>query len=69
LLLTVTGFGVAAGNWPALAICVMLPLLALRRRICVEEAELTRVLGDRYRAYKGADQASDPWPLVIERLR
>jgi protein-S-isoprenylcysteine O-methyltransferase Ste14 len=52
LLLIATGCGLAAGNWLALAICVTLPLPALLRRIDVEEAELTRVLGDRYRAYK-----------------
>jgi protein-S-isoprenylcysteine O-methyltransferase Ste14 len=52
LLLIVTGSGLAAGNWLALAICAVLPLPALLRRIHVEEAELTRVLGDRYRAYQ-----------------
>ena len=52
LLLIVSGFGLAAGNWLALAVCVVLPLPALVRRISVEEAELTLVLGDRYRAYQ-----------------
>jgi protein-S-isoprenylcysteine O-methyltransferase Ste14 len=52
LLLIVTGYGLAAGNWLALAVCAVLPLPALLRRIAVEEAELTRVLGDRYRAYQ-----------------
>jgi protein-S-isoprenylcysteine O-methyltransferase Ste14 len=52
LLLIVTGFGLAAGNWFALAACVALPLPALLWRIHVEEAELTAVLGDRYRAYR-----------------
>ena len=33
-------------------ICAALPLPALRWRIRVEEAELTAVLGDRYRAYQ-----------------
>jgi protein-S-isoprenylcysteine O-methyltransferase Ste14 len=51
LLLIVTGFGLATGNWLGLAICVVLPLPALLWRIHVEEAELTRVLGDPYRAY------------------
>jgi protein-S-isoprenylcysteine O-methyltransferase Ste14 len=50
LLLIVTGCGLAAGNWLALAVCAVLPLPALLRRIQVEEAELTGVLGDRYRA-------------------
>jgi len=52
LLLIVTGCGLAAGNWLALAVCALLPLPALLRRIHVEEAELTSVLGDRYRAYQ-----------------
>jgi protein-S-isoprenylcysteine O-methyltransferase Ste14 len=52
LLLIVAGFGLGAGNWLALVICIVLPLPALLRRIQVEEAELTGVLGDRYRAYQ-----------------
>jgi protein-S-isoprenylcysteine O-methyltransferase Ste14 len=52
LLLIVAGFGLATGNWLALVICIVLPLPALLRRIRVEEAELTGVLGDRYRAYQ-----------------
>ena len=52
LLLIVTGCGLAAGNWLALAICAVLPLPALLWRIHVEEAELTLVLGHRYRAYQ-----------------
>jgi protein-S-isoprenylcysteine O-methyltransferase Ste14 len=52
LLMIVTGCGLAAGNWLALAVCALLPLPALLRRIQVEEAELTSVLGDRYRAYQ-----------------
>jgi protein-S-isoprenylcysteine O-methyltransferase Ste14 len=52
LLLIVAGFGLAVGNWLALVICIVLPLPALLLRIQVEEAELTSVLGDRYRAYQ-----------------
>jgi protein-S-isoprenylcysteine O-methyltransferase Ste14 len=52
LLLIVIGCGLAAGNWLALAVCPLLPLPALLWRIHVEEAELIRVLGDRYRAYR-----------------
>jgi protein-S-isoprenylcysteine O-methyltransferase Ste14 len=52
LLLIVTGFGLAAGNWLAPAVCALLPLPALPWRIHVEEAELTVVLGERYRADK-----------------
>jgi protein-S-isoprenylcysteine O-methyltransferase Ste14 len=52
LLLIVTGFGLTSGNWLAAAVCAVLPLPALLRRIHVEEAELVSVLGDRYRAYQ-----------------
>jgi protein-S-isoprenylcysteine O-methyltransferase Ste14 len=52
LLLIVAGFGLAVGNWLALGVCAVLPLPALLRRIHIEEAELTDVLGDRYRAYQ-----------------
>ncbi len=52
LLLVVTGFGLAAGTWLGLAVCVVVPAVAMLRRIQVEEAELTRVLGDPYRAYQ-----------------
>jgi len=51
LLLIVAGFGLAL-NWLAVAACVVLALPALARRIHVEEAELSRVLGDAYRAYQ-----------------
>ena len=52
LLLIVAGLGLAARNWLALATCVALPLAAVLRRIHVEEAELTRVLGQPYRDYE-----------------
>jgi protein-S-isoprenylcysteine O-methyltransferase Ste14 len=52
LLLIVAGFGLAVGNWLALAACLALPLPAVLRRIRVEEAELTRVLGEDYRTYQ-----------------
>ena len=52
LLLIVAGFGLAAGNWLSLIACVALPLPALVRRIHVEEAELSHVLGDAYRTYQ-----------------
>jgi protein-S-isoprenylcysteine O-methyltransferase Ste14 len=52
LLLIVIGIGLAAGNWLALAVCILLPGAAMLRRIRVEEAELTRVLGEPYRQYR-----------------
>ncbi len=60
LLLIVTGCGLAAGNVLALAVCTLLPLPALLRRIHVEEAELTRVLGDRYRTYQARTERLIP---------
>jgi protein-S-isoprenylcysteine O-methyltransferase Ste14 len=52
LLLIVAGCGLASGSPLALAVCAVLPPAALLRRIHVEEAEMVRVLGDRYRAYQ-----------------
>ncbi|HKE67121.1 MAG TPA: isoprenylcysteine carboxylmethyltransferase family protein [Micromonosporaceae bacterium] len=52
LLLIAFGFGLGAANWLSLAVCAVLPALGLVPRIAVEEAELTRVLGDTYRSYQ-----------------
>ena len=52
LILIVAGFGAALGNWLSLVACVVLPLPAIVWRIHVEEAELNRVLGQAYRAYR-----------------
>jgi protein-S-isoprenylcysteine O-methyltransferase Ste14 len=52
LLLIALGFGLGAGNWPSLAVCAVVPLLGLLPRMAVEESELPRVLGDRYRSYQ-----------------
>jgi protein-S-isoprenylcysteine O-methyltransferase Ste14 len=52
LLLIVAGLGLAVGNWLSVAACLLLPLPAFAWRIHVEEAELSRVLGDAYRAYR-----------------
>jgi protein-S-isoprenylcysteine O-methyltransferase Ste14 len=52
LLLILAGFGLALAGWRSLAICVLIPFPALLLRIRVEEAELTRVLGDAYRRYQ-----------------
>jgi protein-S-isoprenylcysteine O-methyltransferase Ste14 len=54
LLLIVAGLGVALADWLSLAACLLLPLPAFVRRIQVEEAELTRVLGTAYVRYRGA---------------
>jgi protein-S-isoprenylcysteine O-methyltransferase Ste14 len=52
LLLILDGLGLALGNWLAVAACLVLPLPAIAWRIRVEEAELSRVLGEAYRAYQ-----------------
>jgi protein-S-isoprenylcysteine O-methyltransferase Ste14 len=52
LLLIALGAGLGVANWLSLVICVILPPLGMLPRIMVEEAELTRVLGDRYRSYQ-----------------
>jgi protein-S-isoprenylcysteine O-methyltransferase Ste14 len=61
LLLVVAGFGLAIGNWMSLAVCLVLPLPGLVRRIHVEEAELNRVLGDAYRTYQAKTARLIPW--------
>jgi protein-S-isoprenylcysteine O-methyltransferase Ste14 len=52
LLLILAGLGLALGNWLSVAASLLLPLPALAWRINVEEAELSRVLGNSYRAYQ-----------------
>jgi protein-S-isoprenylcysteine O-methyltransferase Ste14 len=50
-LLVVVGFGVGAGTWVSLALCLVVPVAAFGRRIVVEERELGSVLGAPYRNY------------------
>jgi protein-S-isoprenylcysteine O-methyltransferase Ste14 len=52
LLLIAMGFGIGAAHWLSLMICAIVPLLGVLPRIKVEESELVRVLGDRYRSYQ-----------------
>jgi protein-S-isoprenylcysteine O-methyltransferase Ste14 len=52
LLLIAAGVGIGLGNWLSLAICAVVPALGLLPRIAVEESELSRVLGERYRSYQ-----------------
>jgi protein-S-isoprenylcysteine O-methyltransferase Ste14 len=52
ILLIAAGLGLAGGTWPGLAICLVLPPVAMLLRIRVEEAALSRVLGEPYRAYR-----------------
>jgi protein-S-isoprenylcysteine O-methyltransferase Ste14 len=51
LLLTLTGLGLALGNWAALAVVIVLPSVALVNRIRVEERALTDGLGEPYRRF------------------
>jgi protein-S-isoprenylcysteine O-methyltransferase Ste14 len=60
LLLVAVGFGLGAGNWLSLAVCAVGPMLGLLPRIAVEESELSRVLGDRYRSYQQATRRLVP---------
>lgn len=52
LWLIVFGFGLAAGHWLSLIVGATVPLVGLIPRIWVEEAALTRELGEEYRAYQ-----------------
>jgi protein-S-isoprenylcysteine O-methyltransferase Ste14 len=51
ILLITTGLGLAYGNWPALAILLVLPVGVLVHRIFVEEDLLTKVMGPAYTDY------------------
>jgi protein-S-isoprenylcysteine O-methyltransferase Ste14 len=52
LLLIALGAGIGLGNWLSLALCAVVPPLGILPRVAVEEAEMTRVLGDEYRRYQ-----------------
>ncbi len=51
LLVTLLGFGLALGNWAALAVIVVVPLVGLIVRIRYEERVLLDGLGEPYRAF------------------
>jgi protein-S-isoprenylcysteine O-methyltransferase Ste14 len=61
LLLITAGFGLAVGNWLALAAGLLLPLPGIVWRIHVEEAELERVLGAAYASYRARTTRLIPW--------
>lgn len=50
-VLLTTGIGLTLDNALSVAVLVLLPAIAVVRRIAVEEAELRRRLGDAYGAY------------------
>jgi protein-S-isoprenylcysteine O-methyltransferase Ste14 len=54
LLLIAVGFGLGVGNWLSLLVSAVLPLVGMLPRIAVEESEMIRVLGERYRTYQRA---------------
>jgi protein-S-isoprenylcysteine O-methyltransferase Ste14 len=51
ILLLMAGLSLVYGNWPALAILLVLPAGVLIHRILVEEAVLTEVMGEAYTDY------------------
>jgi protein-S-isoprenylcysteine O-methyltransferase Ste14 len=51
-LITMTGVGVALGNWLSLAAMVLIPILGFGWRIRVEEASLAARFGADYDAYR-----------------
>jgi protein-S-isoprenylcysteine O-methyltransferase Ste14 len=51
ILVLLVGLGMVYGNWPALAILLVLPVWVLIHRILVEEALLTKVMGRSYTEY------------------
>jgi protein-S-isoprenylcysteine O-methyltransferase Ste14 len=52
ILLIAVGYGLVLGSWLSLAILLAVPIATTVRRITVEEATMTEVLGDPYEAYK-----------------
>jgi protein-S-isoprenylcysteine O-methyltransferase Ste14 len=52
ILLIAIGYGLTLGNWVSVAILLVVPLGTMLRRIAVEEATLTEVIGQPYTAYK-----------------
>lgn len=60
LLLTLTGFALALGNWLALIVGVLLPVVGTAVRIRVEERALLDGLGDPYRRYAQGRQRLIP---------
>jgi protein-S-isoprenylcysteine O-methyltransferase Ste14 len=51
LILTFFGFGLALGNWAALAGAFLVPTVGLVYRIHIEERALLEGLGDPYRRF------------------
>jgi protein-S-isoprenylcysteine O-methyltransferase Ste14 len=52
LITVAIGAGIYFGNWISLAFMIVLPVAATLRRIAVEEAALTQVMGQPYLEYR-----------------
>lgn len=50
-LLTAAGFGLTLGNWLSAAVLLVVPVATILRRIAVEEATMTEVIGQPYVTY------------------
>ena len=59
--ITLTGFGLAMGNWLGLAVLLCLMGIGYARRISVEEAALTAALGEPYAQYMRRTQKLVPF--------
>ncbi|MFL9884412.1 isoprenylcysteine carboxylmethyltransferase family protein [Paraburkholderia agricolaris] len=61
LLVSFFGYGLALNNWASLAIAFFPVLIAMSKRIGVEEAVLTQQFGEAYVQYKRRSWALFPW--------
>jgi protein-S-isoprenylcysteine O-methyltransferase len=60
VIVTMTGLGLALGNWVSLAAMSVLPTLAIAFRIHVEERALTEQFGEAYRDFRKTHAAVIP---------
>lgn len=59
-LISMTGLGLAFGNWVALVAMMVFPALAIAFRVHVEERALTEQFGDAYRDFRKTRSAVIP---------
>jgi protein-S-isoprenylcysteine O-methyltransferase Ste14 len=52
ILILALGNGIALANWISLLLCIILPVIAIIRRIDVEEEEMHRHFGEQYQDYR-----------------
>jgi protein-S-isoprenylcysteine O-methyltransferase len=60
-IVSMTGIGLAFGNWVSLAAMVLLPALAIAYRIHAEERALTEQFGEAYRDFRKTRSAVIPF--------